>query len=151
MSGQAAKSSAALHRHGRACLCNVEQNRSTGAQRMADVFAHRGIIEGFYGPPYRHADRLWLVDKLGAWGMNRYVYAPKEDPLHRAEWRTPYEAAAMREFGELVARGAAAGVAVGFAVSPGLTIEYGSATDVRQLQAKFLGFTHSGHASSVWR
>ena len=87
-------------------------------------FVHRGIIEGFYGPPYSHADRLWLIERLGAWGMNRYVYAPKDDPLHRAQWRAPYAAAVLREFAELIERGRAVGVEVGFAVSPGLTIEY---------------------------
>ncbi|MDX2170552.1 MAG: protein O-GlcNAcase [Deltaproteobacteria bacterium] len=107
-------------------------------------FAHRGLIEGFYGPPYSHADRLWLLDKLGAWGMNRYVYAPKDDPLHREQWRTPYDAAALREFGALVAHGAAVGVEVGFAISPGLTIEYGNADDVQALQAKFRAFAALG-------
>lgn len=107
-------------------------------------FAHRGVIEGYYGPPYRHADRLWLLDKLGAWGMNRYVYAPKDDPLHREQWRTPYDGAALREFGELVAHGAAAGVDVGFAISPGLSIEYGRAEDVRALQDKFRAFRDLG-------
>ncbi len=98
------------------------------------------MIEGYYGPPYSHADRLWLLERMAAWGMNRYVYAPKDDPLHRAQWRTAYSAAMLREFGELVERGAALGVAVGFAVSPGLTIEYGSAADVHALQEKFRGF-----------
>jgi hyaluronoglucosaminidase len=107
-------------------------------------FIHRGVIEGFYGPPYTHADRLWLVDRLGAWGMNRYVYAPKDDPLHRAQWRDPYPADALREFAELVERGHAVGVEVGFAVSPGLTIEYASSDDVRALQAKFRGFQSLG-------
>jgi hyaluronoglucosaminidase len=107
-------------------------------------FAHRGVIEGYYGAPYTHADRLWLLARLGAWGMNRYVYAPKDDPFHRARWRSAYGAATLREFAELVERGAAAGVAVGFAVSPGLTIEYGAAEDVRALQAKFRGFRDLG-------
>ncbi len=106
---------------------------------MSD-FIHRGVIEGFYGPPYAHADRLWLIERLGAWGMNRYVYAPKDDPLHRAQWRTAYEPAVLREFEELVERGRAVGVEVGFAVSPGLTIEDASLDDVRALQAKFRGF-----------
>ena len=106
----------------------------------SDAFAHRGVIEGYYGPPYTHAERLWLIERMGAWGMNRYIYAPKDDPLHRAEWRAPYGAAALREFAELVERGAAVGVDVGFAVSPGLTIQYGSADDVRALQAKFRSF-----------
>ena len=43
-------------------------------------FEHRGVVEGFYGEPFRHADRLWLIERLGDWGMNRYVYAPKDDP-----------------------------------------------------------------------
>jgi hyaluronoglucosaminidase len=108
------------------------------------AFIHRGVVEGFYGPPYPHVDRLWLIDRLGAWGMNRYVYAPKDDPLHRAQWRDPYPPDALREFAELIERGRAAGVEVGFAVSPGLTIEYASADDVRALQAKFRGFQALG-------
>ena len=107
-------------------------------------FAHRGVIEGFYGPPYAHVDRLWLIERLGAWGMNRYVYAPKDDPLHRADWRSPYGADQQREFAELVACGQRAGVEVGFAVSPGLSIEYGNADDVRALQAKFGFFRDLG-------
>ncbi|HSP99561.1 MAG TPA: beta-N-acetylglucosaminidase domain-containing protein [Candidatus Dormibacteraeota bacterium] len=109
-----------------------------------ESFTHRGVIEGYYGPPYSHADRLWLLERMAAWGMNRYVYAPKDDPLHRAQWRTAYSGAMLREFGELIERGAALGVAVGFAVSPGLTIEYGSADDVRALQEKFRGFGSLG-------
>jgi hyaluronoglucosaminidase len=108
------------------------------------AFEHRGVIEGYYGPPYAHADRLWLVERMAAWGMNRYVYAPKDDPLHRADWRSAYGAATMREFGELVERGEALGVAVGFAISPGLTIEYGSTDDVRALQEKFRAFRALG-------
>ena len=45
-------------------------------------FAHRGVIEGYYGAPYTHADRLWLLERMGAWGMNRYVYAPIRSSSH---------------------------------------------------------------------
>jgi hyaluronoglucosaminidase len=110
---------------------------------MAD-FLHRGVIEGFYGPQYSHADRLWLIERLGAWGMNRYVYAPKDDPLHRAQWRTPYDAPLLREFAELIERGQSVGVEVGFAMSPGLTIEYARDDDVRALQDKFRRFQDLG-------
>lgn len=111
---------------------------------MAESFVHRGVIEGFYGSPYAHADRLWLIERLGAWGMNRYVYAPKDDPLHRAEWRTPYPSAARREFAELVERGRSAGVEVGFAISPGLNIEYAAPDDIAALQTKFRDFRALG-------
>ena len=38
-----------------------------------------GVIEGFYGPPWSRAERLQLFDWLAAWGLNTYLYAPKED------------------------------------------------------------------------
>jgi hyaluronoglucosaminidase len=102
------------------------------------------VVEGFYGPPYTHEDRLWLIERIGAWGMNRYVYAPKDDPLHRSRWREPYPEPSMRAFAELVARGEKAGVAVGFAVSPGLSIRYSHAEDRRALVAKLRAFAEIG-------
>ena len=108
------------------------------------AFQHRGVIEGFYGEPWSQADRLWMIERLGAWGMNRYVVAPKNDPLHRGEWRTPYGEQALRDFGELIEAGARAGVEVGFAVSPGLSISYASNTDRRALVDKFKTFQALG-------
>src|SRR5262245_26895971 len=107
-------------------------------------FRHRGVAEGFYGPPWAHVDRLWLVERLGRWGMNRYLYAPKDDPLHRASWRDPYPAETLSEFGELVATGDRVGVRVGFALSPGLSIAYSSEEDRAALLAKFRAFRELG-------
>ena len=76
--------------------------------------------------------------------MNRYVYAPKDDALHRAEWRTPYPQAILAEFAELVEQGGKEGVEVGFALSPGLSIRYSSAEDRSALVAKFRGFRELG-------
>ena len=58
----------------------------------------RGVIEGFYGPAWSHENRLWMLEKLGSWGMNLYVYAPKNDPFHRERWRDPYPPREVREF-----------------------------------------------------
>lgn len=107
-------------------------------------FEHRGVIEGFYGAPYAHADRLWWVERLADWGMNRYVHAPKDDPLHRAEWRAPYPADALGEFAELIDRGARRGVEVGFAVSPGLSMVYSSPDDLAALVCKLAAFRERG-------
>jgi hyaluronoglucosaminidase len=107
-------------------------------------FAHRGVVEGYYGPPYTKAERLWCIDRLGEWGMNVYVVAPKDDPLGRDEWRTPYDPDAMNDFRELVARGVEAGVRVGFAISPGLSIEYASGSDVATLMQKLDAFVQIG-------
>lgn len=110
-------------------------------------FAHRGVVEGYYGEAWSHVDRLWLLDRLGSWGMNRYLYAPKDDPLQRARWREAYSADQMQAFGELIERGQRAGpspVDVGFALSPGACIRYSSAQDVETLVRKFGAFAERG-------
>lgn len=60
----------------------------------------RGVIEGFYGNPWSHEDRLRQFDFYGKTKMNTYVFGPKDDPYHRARWREPYpkkEAARLKE------------------------------------------------------
>ena len=52
----------------------------------------RGVIEGFYGNPWSHKDRLRQFDFYGQYKMNTYVFGPKDDPYHRARWREPYPA-----------------------------------------------------------
>ena len=106
------------------------------AALLSSPFRHRGIVEGFYGRPWAHADRLWWIDRLAELGMNTYVVAPKDDPLQRERWREPYPAEELARFGELVRRGRDAGVALGFALSPGLSIRYSDAADVATLVAK---------------
>jgi hyaluronoglucosaminidase len=110
----------------------------------ASPFRHRGVIEGFYGTPWAHEDRLHAIERLGAWGMNRYVYAPKDDPLHRARWREPYPDDWLARFAELLERGARAGVEVGYAISPGLSIRYSDAAERRALCDKLRGFAKLG-------
>ena len=67
----------------------------------------RGVIEGFYGNPWSHKDRLRQFDFYGQNKMNIYVYGPKDDPYHRARWREPYpekESALLRELVEAAHR-----------------------------------------------
>ena len=104
--------------------------------------AIRGVVEGFYGKPWAHEDRLWLLERMGRWGMNTYVYAPKGDPFHLARWREPYPDAQLAEFRALVHAGERAGVRVGFAVSPGRSIVYSDRNDRAALLAK-LGAFHA--------
>lgn len=66
-------------------------------------------------------------------GMTHYVYAPKDDPLHRAQWRDLYPADELAGFERLVAEDT---LRVGFGISPGLSIEYSSADDRAALAAK---------------
>ena len=65
------------------------------ATNPSPTFRTRGVIEGFYGRPYSWDERATLVRFIGARDMNTYVYAPKDDPLHRAQWRDLYARADM--------------------------------------------------------
>ncbi len=66
-------------------------------------FAVRGVIEGFYGNPWTHEQRLELIRFIAARGMNTFVYAPKDDPLVRRDWRAPYDGRpSSRRLAELV-------------------------------------------------
>jgi len=103
---------------------------------MRREFAVRGIVEGFYGPPWSHRARLDAIAFLAPRGLNAYVYAPKDDAKHRAEWRVPYDSQERSQFGELAAHAAAHGARLGFAISPGLDIEYEAAADRAALLAK---------------
>ncbi len=75
---------------------NVMQCEVTDYPSVTD----RGVIEGFYGNPWSHQDRLRQFDFYGQYKMNTYVFGPKDDPYHRARWREPYpteEAARVKE------------------------------------------------------
>jgi hypothetical protein len=60
-----------------------------------------GLIEGFYGPPWTWVDRERAVRFLAEHGANTYLYAPKNDPLHRDRWREPYLPEEWRRFAHL--------------------------------------------------
>ncbi|MCO4694373.1 beta-N-acetylglucosaminidase domain-containing protein [Streptomyces sp. RO-S4] len=96
----------------------------------------RGTIEGFYGQPWTHAERLDQMDFYGDVKANTYIYAPKDDPYHRDKWREPYPAEKLAELGELVDRATANHVRFTFAVSPGQSICYSDPADRTALKAK---------------
>ena len=98
---------------------------------------YRGSIEGFYGTPWSHADRLDHLDYLGVHRMNTYQYAPKDDLYHREQWRDPYPADKLAELGELIERSLRNKVDFTFALSPGLSIRYTDDTEFQALIAKF--------------
>jgi hyaluronoglucosaminidase len=63
----------------------------------AKTFLRRGIVEGFFGPPWSMSHRRRLFEFGAARGMNTFLYAPKDDPYHRKLWRQPYPKTKWRE------------------------------------------------------
>jgi hypothetical protein len=99
-------------------------------------FPERGIVEGFYGVPWTHQDRVDILRFEGQHGMNVYYYAPKDDPYHRKLWRDPYPADEFERLRELVEAAHANFVDFYFAISPGLSMAYSSEEDFGVLAHK---------------
>ncbi|MGF0116610.1 beta-N-acetylhexosaminidase family protein [Promicromonospora sp. Marseille-Q5078] len=97
----------------------------------------RGTIEGFYGEPWTHAERLDQLAFYGDVKANTYVYAPKDDPYHREKWREDYPADKLAELAELVETATANHVRFTFALSPGNSVCYSSGDDLAALERKF--------------
>ena len=113
------------------------------------AFGIRGVAEGFYGIPWTRDDRLEMIRFIGARGMNRFVYSPKDDPLLRRDWAEPYSLEALADLAELVAAGTAVGVDLIYCLSPGLSIRYSDETDAERVLDKLesvaaLGIRHFG-------
>jgi hypothetical protein len=76
-----------------------------------------GVIEGFYGTPWTHEQRLAWVDRLAASAATHYVWAAKLEPRHREHWHEPFTDLELQQFAELAARRASVDLAVG--LTPG--------------------------------
>ncbi|MYS90672.1 beta-propeller fold lactonase family protein [Streptomyces sp. SID5464] len=96
----------------------------------------RGVIEGFYGTPWSHAERLSQLDFYGRTKQNVYVYSPKDDPYLRARWRDAYPPAELAGLRELADRADANHVRFTYALSPGLSVCYSSDADTDALTRK---------------
>ena len=96
----------------------------------------RGVIEGFYGEPWSHAERLDMIRFCGRHGLNTWVHAPKDDPYHRKRWRDPYPDAELEQIAQLAREADRNGVEFAYAIAPGLDICYSSDADLATLLAK---------------
>jgi len=106
--------------------------------------AMRGSIEGFYGSPWTHAERMDQLAFYGDVKLNTYIYAPKDDPYHRERWREPYPADKLGQVRELIGQAQRHHVNFTFALSPGNSICFSDPADFRALQAKLQTVYDSG-------
>jgi len=112
--------------------------------QLSQRFEMVGVVEGFYGTPWTHDARLDMVRFLGEIGMNAYIYAPKDDPLHRQRWRDHYDGDQLESFQELVRIAEDAGIDLYYAISPGLSMIYSSDEDYQALKQKLYSLSVLG-------
>ena len=112
----------------------------SSAVSLAEPIPIRGVVEGFYGTPWTQENRIDMLDFCGSHGFNAYIYAPKDDPYHRAKWREPYPQNKLNELDELIRKAKSDNVKFIFAVSPGLDLHYNEAEQsamIAKLQAMY--------------
>jgi protein O-GlcNAcase/histone acetyltransferase len=95
------------------------------------------VVEGFYGPPWAASERLQLFDWMAGWGLNTYVYAPKDDLHHRALWREPYSPTDAEPLRLLTSACRQRGLRFVYGLSPGLDIHYGREAEATRLRERF--------------
>jgi len=100
-------------------------------------FKLRGVIEGFYGTPWSHEQRLRGLAHFSDFGFNRYLLAPKDDPWHRYDWRSALSEDFLSRVSDLIAQGRKNAITVAVAISPGLTVQYSDAQDVKAIMVRF--------------
>lgn len=122
--------------HGTACLILTLAHTTS--------FQIRGVIEGFYGIPWKHSDRLDVLNYLGKNHMNTYMYAPKDDEYQRTLWRTLYPETERTKFEELVLTAEKEMIDFYYMISPGNDIDYTQTKEVSILTDKLQQMIDTG-------
>ena len=86
--------------------------------------ARFGYIEGYYGRLFDWPARHEVLAVMASLGMNSYIYAPKDDAVHRFRWRQPYDADWRRGFADFAAAAARQNIAVMAGIAPGLDFNF---------------------------
>ena len=99
--------------------------------------ADRGVVEGFYGEPWSHEDRISLLKYFGKNRLNIYIYGPKDDTFHSLpNWRKPYPTEEANKISELVKVATENQVDFVWAIHPGQDIKWND-TDRENIVKKF--------------
>lgn len=107
-------------------------------------FAVRGVIEGFYGTPWTHAERIDMIDFLQRHKYNAYFYSPKDDLFLRERWMEPHPKSALKQMEELIERANQRDMQFVYCLSPGLSMKYSSPEHLDLLIKKYQQMYHRG-------
>ena len=103
----------------------------------------RGIIEGFYGVPWTPQNRIDTMRFMMDMKMNTYIYAPKDDPYHREQWREPYPNTLMNQLTNLVDTANQSWIDFVYCISPGKDIDLCNPSDIKRVATKLLEINQS--------
>ncbi len=81
---------------------------------------------------------------MKTFGLNSYVYAPKDDAKHRALWRQPYSEREIQGLSQLISKCDETGVTFFYGISPGLDIVYSQPKEMDLLKAKLDQLKNAG-------
>ncbi|XP_051957637.1 protein O-GlcNAcase [Xyrauchen texanus] len=95
-----------------------------------------GVVEGFYGRPWTMTQRKELFSREQKWGLNTYLYAPKDDYKHRMYWRDLYSLEEADQLMTLISAAEEHHVEFIYALSPGLDITFSNPKEVAALKRK---------------
>jgi hyaluronoglucosaminidase len=133
-------------------LAFAKSEKNIFAYESAPDFPVRGVVEGFYGKPWSHEQRLRAIEHFGDFNFNTYFIAPKDVPWQRFNWRQPFNDEFMKLMTELISKGDENGIAVTACVSPGLSVKYSDLADVHAVISRFKQLYAAGsrHFSLLW-
>uniref|UniRef100_A0A3Q3WAS9 Protein O-GlcNAcase n=1 Tax=Mola mola TaxID=94237 RepID=A0A3Q3WAS9_MOLML len=103
-----------------------------------------GVVEGFYGRPWTMEQRKELFRRQQRWGLNTYLYAPKDDYKHRMFWRELYSVEEAEQLMTLIGASQEHGIEFIYAISPGLDITFSNQKEVSALKRKLDQVSHFG-------
>ena len=107
-------------------------------------FAERGVIENMAGAPWSHRDRLDILRLMGRARMNRYYYAPPDDPYCRERWRENYDEPELTRFHELRRVADENFIELVYVISPGALLADASEADFTALTRRFDALSETG-------
>ncbi|XP_067909282.1 protein O-GlcNAcase isoform X2 [Heterodontus francisci] len=95
-----------------------------------------GVVEGFYGRPWSMEQRKELFRRMRKWGLNTYLYAPKDDYKHRMFWREMYSVEEAEQLMQLISAAKEHNIEFVYAISPGLDITFSNQKEIATLKRK---------------
>jgi hyaluronoglucosaminidase len=110
----------------------------------SQFFQRRGLVEGFFGPPWSMNHRKALFEFGAARGVNTYLYAPKDDPYHRERWTEPYPPKQWRALLQLVRQAQKRRIDFVYGFHPGKGLCFSDEKPVHTLLAKARRFYDTG-------